>query len=248
MGWRRAPKTLPGAGIASYWSIDIRDLTQRLRSGPDGLSTSEATRRLAEHGRNQLRDAHPISWGRVLIRQIRSPLLLLLVFAATVSAVTAEWFDAGLVIVIVLATVAVGSSRESSAQAAAAALRSRLRAATTVVRDRRSASIATEELVPGDVVLLSAGNLVPADAVVLEASDFFVSETEEEKDNIYRCERSYGSFFRVVPLPDGAKLDDVKATFTDGVLEVSVPLPAKVEARPRTVNIEEPAKAAKSAA
>ena len=74
------------------------------------------------------------------------------------------------------------------------------------------------------------------------------SEQEEEKDNVYRCERSYGSFYRVVPLPEGAKLEDVKATFADGVLEVSVPVPAKAEAKPRTVKIEEPAKSAKSAA
>jgi HSP20 family protein len=74
------------------------------------------------------------------------------------------------------------------------------------------------------------------------------SETEEEKDNVYRCERSYGSFYRAVPLPDGAKLEDVKATFADGVLEVSVPLPAKAEAKPRAVKIEEPAKSGKSAA
>jgi HSP20 family protein len=74
------------------------------------------------------------------------------------------------------------------------------------------------------------------------------SETEEKKDNVYRCERSYGSFYRAVPLPDGAKLEDVKATFADGVLEVSVPLPAKAEAKPRTVKIEEPAKSGKSAA
>ena len=73
------------------------------------------------------------------------------------------------------------------------------------------------------------------------------SETEEEKDNVYRCERSYGSFYRAVPLPEGAKLEDIKATFADGVLEVSVPLPAKVEAKPRTVKIEEPTKSAKSA-
>ena len=74
------------------------------------------------------------------------------------------------------------------------------------------------------------------------------SEKVEEKDNVYRSERSYGSFYRAVPLPEGAKLEDVKATFTDGVLEVSVPLPAKVDAKPRTVTIEEPAKSAKSAA
>ena len=74
------------------------------------------------------------------------------------------------------------------------------------------------------------------------------SERVEEKDNVYRSERSYGSFCRAVPLPDGARLEDVKATFTDGVLEVSVPLPAKADAKPRTVKIEEPAKAAKGAA
>ena len=74
------------------------------------------------------------------------------------------------------------------------------------------------------------------------------SETKEEKDNVYRCERSYGSFYRAVPLPDGAKLEDVKATFADGVLEVSVPLPAKADAKPRIVAVEEPAKPAKHAA
>jgi HSP20 family protein len=73
-------------------------------------------------------------------------------------------------------------------------------------------------------------------------------ETEEKKDNFYRSEREYGSFYRAVPLPEGVKLEDVKATFADGVLEVSVPMPAKPEAAKRKVEIEEPNKAAKSAA
>jgi HSP20 family protein len=64
-------------------------------------------------------------------------------------------------------------------------------------------------------------------------------ETEEKKDNIYRREREYGSFYRAVPLPEGVKIEDVKASFSDGVLEVSVPLPAKQEAKVRRVEIEE---------
>jgi len=64
-------------------------------------------------------------------------------------------------------------------------------------------------------------------------------ETEEKKDNIYRREREYGSFYRAVPLPEGVKIEDVKASFSDGVLEVSVPLPAKQEAKVRKVEIEE---------
>lgn len=72
-------------------------------------------------------------------------------------------------------------------------------------------------------------------------------ETEDKKDNVYRTEREHGSFYRAVALPEGVKVEDVKATFADGVLEVSVPLPARPEAKARKVEIQGPGKA-KSAA
>jgi len=74
------------------------------------------------------------------------------------------------------------------------------------------------------------------------------TEAEEKKEHVYRCEREYGSFYRAVPLPEGAKLEDVKATFSDGVLEVSVPLPAKPETKVRKIEVQEASKAAKTAA
>jgi HSP20 family protein len=74
------------------------------------------------------------------------------------------------------------------------------------------------------------------------------TEAEEKKENFYRCEREYGSFHRAIPLPEGVKLEDVKATFSEGVLEVSVPLPAQPEAKVRKVEIQEAPKAAKTAA
>jgi HSP20 family protein len=73
-------------------------------------------------------------------------------------------------------------------------------------------------------------------------------ETEETKNNVFRSECEYGSFYRTVPLPEGVSLDDVKASFADGVLEVSVPLPARPATKARRVDIQEPAKAAKPAA
>ena len=73
-------------------------------------------------------------------------------------------------------------------------------------------------------------------------------ESEEKGEEFYRSEREYGSFYRAVPLPEGVKLEDVKATFSDGVLEVSVPVPVRPEAKTRKVEIQESAKAAKSAA
>ena len=102
--------------------------------------------------------------------------MLLLVFAAAASAFTGEWVDATIVLVIVAATVVIGYSREYSAEAAAAALRARVRTHTQVLRDGSVRAAPVGEIVPGDIVLLSAGSLVPADAVIIQASDCFVSE------------------------------------------------------------------------
>ena len=73
-------------------------------------------------------------------------------------------------------------------------------------------------------------------------------DTEERAAAFYRIEREYGSFYRVVPLSEGIKLEDVKATFADGVLEVSVPLLARPESQVTRVRIDEPKNTAKSAA
>jgi HSP20 family protein len=67
------------------------------------------------------------------------------------------------------------------------------------------------------------------------------TEVEEKKEAFYRCEREYGTFYRAVPLPEGIKLEDVKATFNEGVLEVCVPMPAKPKAEARRVEIQTPA-------
>jgi HSP20 family protein len=74
------------------------------------------------------------------------------------------------------------------------------------------------------------------------------AEAEETKEKFYRCERSYGSFSRAIPLPEGARAEDVKAAFSAGVLEVSVPMPARMTSRPQSIPIEEPVAAAKKPA
>lgn len=91
--------------------------------------------------------------------------------------------------------------------------------------------------------------------VQVEVEDGFLTlsgerkkETKEEKDNFYREEREYGSFCRSVPLPKGVKADEVKATFTNGVLEVTVPLPAAEKPNSRKIAIQDAAAPAKTAA
>jgi len=73
-------------------------------------------------------------------------------------------------------------------------------------------------------------------------------ESENVKENWYRSEREYGRFYRGVPLPEGVKVSEVTAVFGDGVLEVSFPVPSRLEAKPTKIEIAEPPKSAKPAA
>jgi HSP20 family protein len=91
--------------------------------------------------------------------------------------------------------------------------------------------------------------------VSVEVSDGFLAlsgerkqEKEDKHDNFYRVEREYGRFYRAIPLPDGVKLEDIKATFSDGVLEVGAPIPSRPKANERRIEIEEPKKAVKNVA
>jgi Mg2+-importing ATPase len=162
--------------IEAFWSLEASSLAAALGSRPEGLSAAEAAERLQRHGPNRLRERSTLTRLGVFARQFRSPLVFLLVFAALVSGMSGEFVDAAIVLAIVLATTGIGYSREYSAQTAAAALRAHLRIRTSVLRDGRAADVPAEDVVPGDVVVLSAGSLVPADGVIIEATDFYVSE------------------------------------------------------------------------
>ena len=162
--------------LGSYWTLDAETLLRELGSSQEGLTSEEAARRLAQYGRNALRESRALTRVQLLWNQLRSPLILLLLFAAGASALTGEWVDASIVMAIVAASAAIGYVREAGAQGAAQALRARIRIHTAAMRDGLARDLPLEELVPGDVVLLSAGSIVPADAAVLEAESCFASE------------------------------------------------------------------------
>jgi P-type Mg2+ transporter len=162
--------------IAQYWSVAPAELAARLATSEAGLTSAEAARRLAEHGPNELKRQTGASRFRVLWNQLRSPLLLLLMFAAAASLFSGEWVDAIIVLTIVIASVGLGYSREYRAERAVAEMRARVLVRATILRDGSPAAVPLREVVPGDVFLISAGSLVPADGVVLSATDFFVNQ------------------------------------------------------------------------
>ena len=165
-----------GTSTSAYWSRQVADLLGELHSTPDGLSTTEARERLQQVGPNVLKPRRHDTALRSFIAQFTSPLVLILIFAAIISAIAGEWTDAIIVVVIVVASAVLGFVQEYSASNAVEKLRAQVTIKANVLRDGKSQSIPAEEVVPGDIVLLSAGSLIPADGIVLEARDFFVNQ------------------------------------------------------------------------
>ncbi|MEQ1582248.1 MAG: HAD-IC family P-type ATPase, partial [Steroidobacteraceae bacterium] len=163
--------------IGNYWAQTAEQVLRELQVDPAGLTSDAAAERLRLYGPNLLHEERSLSRLRVLGRQLASPLLFLLIFAAAVSAATGSWANAVIVLSIVFASAFIGYRREYSAHVAAAELRIRVKTRTRVWRDGHEQLVLLEEVVPGDIVLLSAGNLVPADMLILEANDCYVSQS-----------------------------------------------------------------------
>jgi Mg2+-importing ATPase len=162
--------------LTQYWSQPPDSLLVALGSTADGLSTAEAQGRLQRFGRNVLEARERETSLKLFLGQFKSPIVLILLFATGVSAVTGEWVDAVIILAIVLGSALLSLSQEYSANTAAEKLRAQVTIKTTVLRDGQPQSLPAGEVVPGDVILLSAGSLVPADGVLLKARDFYVNQ------------------------------------------------------------------------
>lgn len=174
----RQPREVHDAtsSAGAYWSQDGAALLDALRSAASGLASEEAAQRLRRYGRNALEEERRSDAPRLLLRQLESPLMLILVLAAAISLFMRDWIEAAIILAIVLGSAVLGFVQEYRASAAVAGLRRRLALTVRVVRDGVEHTVPSADIVAGDLVVLSAGNLVPADGLVIEARDFLVSE------------------------------------------------------------------------
>ena len=160
----------------TYWSIDEQDLLRRLGTSASGLTAGEAEARLSTYGSNVLRPKKRATSLTLFLRQFRSPLIIILLFAAVISAFLSDPTDAGIIISIVVLSAVLGFWQERGATNAVAKLLALVRTKASVMRDGAIASIGTEDIVPGDVIALSAGDIIPGDSRILESRDLFVGE------------------------------------------------------------------------
>ena len=153
----------------AWHALSASETLARLDSAADGLTSAEARRRLARYGPNRLatRQVRP-AWLR-LLDQLNNTLIHVLLAAAVITAALGEWLDTSVILGVVAINALVGFIQEGRAEKALDAIRDLLTPTALVERDGRRQQVPAEELVPGDIVLLRAGDKVPADLRVLAA-------------------------------------------------------------------------------
>ncbi|NDW07124.1 cation-translocating P-type ATPase [Jiella pacifica] len=164
--------------LRGRWHELTRDgVVSALGSSPEGLSTTEAERRLAVYGANALPQPPGRSLAAIVLGQLKSPLIYLLLAAAAVSLVLAEYDDAGFIFLVLTINTAVGAAQEWRAEANTVALRSAIATLARVLRGGVVRRVDSKLLVPGDVVLLESGDRVPADLRLLDAAEAQADES-----------------------------------------------------------------------
>ncbi|OGX87320.1 cation-translocating P-type ATPase [Hymenobacter coccineus] len=160
-----------------YFLTSVADVAAELATSPAGLAAATAGQRLAKHGPNQLADSHQKTVWQLVLHQLSDVMILVLLAAAGVSVLIGEAKSAYVILAIVVLNAVVGFVQEFRADKAMEALQKMAASHAQVLRDGHAQQVPTTELVPGDVVLLEAGNVIPADVRFLETHALKVDES-----------------------------------------------------------------------
>ena len=160
---------------------EVSDVLSRQNTTSEGLPSREAAARLASVGPNKLEEGKKVSLLRRFLQELADPMIIILIVAAVVSGVTAvysgeSFADVIIIMIVVIINAVLGVVQESKAEKAIAALQEIAAATSKVLRDGKQLTVRSEELVPGDVILLEAGDAVPADARIIESASLKIEE------------------------------------------------------------------------
>lgn len=162
--------------FSEYTIKDIRDILKDLKTPPAGLSDDEAENRLKIHGFNEIKEK---KWGLagIFLRQFKSPFFYLLFIAAFIAFLIGGEIDAWVILIFVFINVSLGFFQEAKAEKAVSLLKKYIPQTVRVLRNGKKKNVDKKFLVPGDMVLLEAGDIIPADLRALEVENFLVDES-----------------------------------------------------------------------
>ncbi|MEM3377399.1 MAG: magnesium-translocating P-type ATPase [Candidatus Bathyarchaeia archaeon] len=158
-------------------SISNDELFTRLNTSLSGLSSEEAEKRLRIYGRNELAKKKKRAAIVEFLSHFRSPLIIILMIAGLISGFLGEVINVAIIFSIIFISVILDFYQESKAEKAAEMLKEKVTTTATVLRDGTKQEVKLSEIVPGDIIYLSAGDITPADARVLVAKDLFLNQS-----------------------------------------------------------------------
>jgi len=159
-----------------FWSITVNESLTRLRTSTSGLTTIEADIRLRDYGANRMKPKKRSDAFTILVNQFKSPIILILLAATLLSLFLHNIVDASIILTIVVISGLLGFWQEHSASNAIEKLLAIVQIKSAVFRDGDKQEIPVENIVPGDIVALNAGDIVPGDGLLIESKDLFVDE------------------------------------------------------------------------
>ncbi|MEM3459241.1 MAG: magnesium-translocating P-type ATPase [Candidatus Bathyarchaeia archaeon] len=158
-------------------SLPIDELLARLNTSMSGLSSEEVEERLRTYGYNELAKRKKRTAIINFLSHFRSPLIIILLIAGLIAGFLGEIINVAIIFSIVFVSVILDFYQESKAEKAAEALKEKVTTTATVLRDGAKQEVRLSEIVPGDIIYLSAGDIVPADARVIAAKDLFLNQS-----------------------------------------------------------------------
>lgn len=161
----------------SFWAIDQEILLASLQTKASGLSTLDAQKKLVNYGKNTIVSKNKTSPFVLFLTQFKNPIILILLFATIVSIYVGEQTDAIIIFFIIILSGLLSFWQEYTASKSMEKLLDMVRITTTVLRDDKEVTVNNEDVVPGDIVLLSAGSMVPSDGLLLESESLLVDES-----------------------------------------------------------------------
>ena len=157
--------------------LSITEIAELLKSTPSGISNSIALKRLSEYGKNEIEDKRKKTILQMVLHQLTDFMILVLIVVAIVSGILGDLTDTIIILAIIVINAAVGFIQEYRSEKAMEALKNMAPSFARVVREGSTLEITATELVPGDVVLLEAGNIIPADIRFFETHQIKVDES-----------------------------------------------------------------------
>ncbi len=160
----------------AVYNLSLKEVLSTYKTSIKGISSAEAKKRIEHYGSNELKEKKKISPFRLFMSQFKNFIIYILLFAVGISAVSGEYVDAIVILLILLFNALFGFIQEYKAEKAIEALKKLSGLKAKVLRDNDIAVIETKEIVPGDILLLEDGSKIPADGRILEGMGFQVSE------------------------------------------------------------------------